>query len=244
MDRNAQLDGPALFRALGDEIRWRLVRELRWSDRSVAELVRQVGAPQNLVSYHLQTLREAGLVRSRKSESDGRTVYYGLDLPRLAAAYGRLDETLHLTDPSAAPSALTVAFLCTNNSARSQMAEGWLRALVPEGLRVRSAGTKPSSLHPLAVEVMAERDIDIGHQRAKGSDELNFSAVDVAVTVCDLAREACLPDLAGVRHLHWSIADPARGPGGVDDQRGAFRAARDDIEGRVRGLVRLLGDRR
>lgn len=233
--------GAALFKVLGDDVRWRIVQQLRRGDRSVVELVRRVSAPQNLVSYHLQTLRDAGLVRSHKSEADGRTVYYGLDLSRLGALYRDLDETLRISDPGdALAPGLTVLFLCTSNSARSQMAEGWLRSMVPAALRVRSAGMNPDSVHPLAVEVMAERGIDIGYQFAKSRDDLDGLVADLIVTVCDRAREQCPPESEGVMQIHWSIADPARVEGSTAQRREAFRAARDDIEQRVRGLLRLL----
>lgn len=231
----------SLFKLLADETRWRVVQELRLSDRSVRDLVHLVQAPQSLVSYHLQALRDASLVTAHKSDSDGRTVYYGLNVGSVMQVQQRFAETLRLP-VSGVPVAshATILFLCSHNSARSQMAEGWLRAIGPTTLKVRSAGIMTNGVHPLAVEVMAERGIDIGHQFAKGLTSFDGIKPDVLVTVCDLAKEACDSDLPVGQTIHWSIPDPSSATGSVDDQRAVFRAVRDDIEQRVTGLLGLL----
>lgn len=127
-----------------------------------------------------------------------------------------------------------VLFLCTGNSARSQMAEGWLRALGGGNYDVCSAGTAPKGLHARAVEVMAEAGVDIAGHVSENVDGYRHRAFDCVITVCDHAREQC-PVFPGARSLHWSFPDPAEvtGPGQLD----AFRRARDVIRARVRRFL-------
>ena len=229
------------LRLLADETRWRLIQALRDGDHLVGELVDQTGLPQNLVSYHLGILRQAGLVRLHKSDADGRATYYGVDLAPLTALYRRLGTDLALpiaARPEALP-ALTVVFLCRANSARSQMAEGWLRAMSGGRITVRSAGTEPARLHPQAEQVMTEVGVDIGFQQSKHVDALAQLTPDVVVTVCDIAREACAVWLQAGTRLHWSIADPVA-IRNVDERLRAFRAVRDELRQRVEGLLVLL----
>jgi ArsR family transcriptional regulator len=119
------------------------------------------------------------------------------------------------------------------------MAEAWLRHL-SSGVSVRSAGTQPRSLHPLAIQVMAEVGIDIGYQYAKGLDTLSDIQPDIVVTVCDLAREQCPDWPDNPTQLHWSIPDPVRVRGDHEAQAQAFRATRDDLRHRVEELLALL----
>jgi ArsR family transcriptional regulator len=228
------------LKLIADETRWRLLLALRWSDYQVGELVERLALSQNLVSYHLGILRQAGLVQVHRSDADARANYYGLNLGALDALFSRLSNVLAL--PQAARFGIvpaTVVFLCTANSARSQMAEGWLRQLSGGRITVRSAGTEPRSLHPLAVDVMAEAGIDIGYQQAKHVTDLAGLQPDLVVTVCDIAREQCAVWQAAGAHLHWSISDPVavRDPAA---QAAAFRAVRDDLHRRVQGLLALL----
>ncbi len=126
--------------------------------------------------------------------------------------------------------AVRIAFVCTANSARSQMAEGLARALLPENMEVWSAGTFASRVHPLAIEVMAERGIDIRHQHSKSVDELE-GEFDYVITLCDSAAAAC-PNLQGKRgRLHWPFSDPVGSD--LEDQAEAFRRVRDQIEERI-----------
>ena len=130
-----------------------------------------------------------------------------------------------------------VLFVCTHNSARSQMAEGLLRAWGRGRYRAESAGTVATALRPEAVEVMREIGIDITAQSSKTIDRFTREPIDWLVTVCDEAAEAC-PTLPGVRHQdHWSIPDPSTAEGDQAVRLGAFRAARDDIAGRVRAFL-------
>ncbi|MCS6802632.1 MAG: MarR family transcriptional regulator [Chloroflexota bacterium] len=223
---------PAVLKLLADDLRWRIAGELRWTDRTVRELVEQLGVPQNLVSYHLGLLRAGGLVRAHRSDADGRATYYALDAAALDAALAGLTRQL-----SAPPPLSNVAFVCTHNQARSQMAEGWFRHLVGAAARVRSAGVDPRPLHPLAIRVMAEAGIDISGQRSNGLDALLDDPPELVITVCDRAREACPPAL-GVRQLHWSIPSPVDAP--AEERLAAFRRAREEIRERVARLVALV----
>ena len=132
----------------------------------------------------------------------------------------------------------TLLFLCTGNSCRSQMAEGFARAYGGDFLAVFSVGTRPTALHPLTVEVMCEVGVDISGQYAKGLEHVPHD-VDIAVTVCDQAAEAC-PVLPGAELLHWSLPDPAAATGSLDEIMAQFRAVRDQIQSLVRELVERL----
>lgn len=147
-----------LLKLLADDRRWRLLTELRLSDRQVSELVTRTGLPQNLVSYHLGLLRQAGLVQVHRSDADGRVIYYGLDLAAVQAAQQHIAASLLLPeatyDVSWGP--VSIVFLCTGNSVRSQMAEAWLRHLSQDQVTVQSAGTHPRHVDPRAIEAMAE----------------------------------------------------------------------------------------
>ncbi|GBD30801.1 Glutaredoxin arsenate reductase [bacterium HR32] len=134
---------------------------------------------------------------------------------------------------------MRVLFLCTGNSARSQMAEAWLRHLSGGQVEVSSAGTEPKGLHPLAVQVMAERGIDLTGQRSKPVSEFQGQRFDWVVTVCDRARESC-PVFPGARTLHWDLPDPAEVHGAQEAVLEAFRRARDELERRVGDLLKRL----
>ena len=126
-----------------------------------------------------------------------------------------------------------VLFICTHNSARSQMAEGFLNRLGAGRFEARSAGTAPGTLHPLAVQVMAEEGIDISGQHAKSIDAFLQERFDYVITVCDDANETC-PVFPNARHrLHWSFPDPSRAQGTREKRLAVFRAIRDAISARV-----------
>lgn len=233
---------PEPLRLLADETRWRLLALLRQGDYQVGELVSQLGLSQNLVSYHLGVLRQGGLVLTHRSDADGRATYYGLDLEALKTIYAQIGTLLYVSQHEAVaklPPA-TVFFFCTANSARSQMAEAWMRHLSHGRITVRSAGTQPTRLHPLTVEVMHEVGLDIGYQTAKHLDSLADLQPDLIVTVCDIAREHCVRWGEAVRQIHWSVADPVLVTGTPDEQRRAFRTVRDELRSRVEGLLHLL----
>jgi len=133
-----------------------------------------------------------------------------------------------------------VLFICTHNSARSQMAEGFLNRLGAGRFEARSAGTEPGTLHPLAVQVIAEQGIDISGQRAKGLDVFLLERFDYVITVCDDANEAC-PVFPNARsRLHWSFPDPSRVEGTREERLSVFRAIRDAIRARVEQFLAAI----
>jgi arsenate reductase len=126
-----------------------------------------------------------------------------------------------------------VLFLCTHNSARSQMAEGLLRALAGPGVTAFSAGTSATAVRPEAVAVMREIGIDIAHQESKTLERFLGDAFDVVITVCDDANDACPVFSRANRRRHWPIADPARVQGTDAERLAAFRLARDELRRRI-----------
>ena len=138
------------------------------------------------------------------------------------------------------PGPVRVMFVCTGNSARSQMAEGFARHFGRGRIEAYSAGMEPSRLNPFAVAVMQETGVDISGQRSKGFDEALARSMDLVVTVCGNADERCpvLPPV--VKRLHWPLEDPAAATGSDDQILATFREVRDEIEVRVTELVRRL----
>jgi arsenate reductase len=126
-----------------------------------------------------------------------------------------------------------VLFLCTHNSARSQMAEGFLRELGADRFDVASAGTEARGLNPLAVQAMAEQGIDISLQESKTLDRYLKEPFDLVITVCDEANEAC-PYFANAKERrHWSFPDPSAVRGDDQTRFAAFRVVRDAIRERI-----------
>jgi arsenate reductase len=127
-----------------------------------------------------------------------------------------------------------VLFLCTHNSARSQMAEGMLRAWAGNQYQAFSAGTEATEVRPLAIRAMAELGIDISGQSSKTVQSFAGEEFDYAITVCDDGREAC-PYFAGATHqVHWSFDDPSAAIGTEEERLATFRRVRDEIAERVR----------
>lgn len=131
-----------------------------------------------------------------------------------------------------------VLILCIGNSARSQMAEGWLCHLAGDHFEVASAGTHPSSVNPLAIEAMRERGIDISTHRSKSVQEFISQPFDYVITVCDDAAEACPVFPGPAQRIHWSFPDPAAVQGSHDERLAAFRAVRDALETRLEQFIR------
>jgi arsenate reductase (thioredoxin) len=130
-----------------------------------------------------------------------------------------------------------VLFVCTHNSARSQMAEGMLRAWAGDHFDALSAGTEATAVRPEAVAAMAEIGIDISGQRSKTLEPFLGESFSWLVTVCDQAREAC-PTLPGVaRQAHWGIEDPSAAGGPAEERLEAFRRARDVLRERIGSFI-------
>lgn len=136
-----------------------------------------------------------------------------------------------------------VLFLCTGNSCRSQMAEGWARHLHGSRVEACSAGTAPGRVDPRAVAVMAEAGVDISGHRSKSLDEFSRICLDWVVTVCDRANESCPVFPGEVRRLHAGFDDPPRLAAGASDEGGmeAYRRVRDEIRTFVERLPDRLG---
>ena len=127
-----------------------------------------------------------------------------------------------------------VLFLCTHNSARSQMAEGLLRTMAGDQFDVFSAGTEKTRMHPLAVEAMHEIGVDISGQRSKTVDELSGEQFDYVITVCDRANESCPIFPGATERIHWSFDDPSAARGTDEQRLRAFRDVRERIQQRLR----------
>jgi ArsR family transcriptional regulator, arsenate/arsenite/antimonite-responsive transcriptional repressor / arsenate reductase (thioredoxin) len=230
-------------------LRWRLLGELAHSDRMVHELTDLVGQPQNLVSYHLGKLRDAHLVSARRSSADRRDAYYMVDLTRvgqlLAATGAALHPALGLTPPPrhGVPAAATVRvlFLCTGNSARSQIAEALVRARSSGLVEAHSAGSAPKPLHPNAVRVMhEEHGIDLAGHRSKHLSVFAQQRFEWVISLCDRVREVC-PEFPGQPEtIHWSIPDPAAAPGDDDASYPAFQQTAAELETRIGFLLAAL----
>jgi arsenate reductase (thioredoxin) len=126
-----------------------------------------------------------------------------------------------------------VLFLCTHNSARSQMAEGFLRALAGERFEVASAGTEARGMNPLAARAMAESGVDVSAQTSKTLDRFLGAPWDYVVTVCDSASEACPIFPGATTRLHWSFEDPSAARGSESERLAVFRRVRDEIRSRI-----------
>jgi protein-tyrosine-phosphatase/DNA-binding transcriptional ArsR family regulator len=242
---------PEFLQLAGHPLRWRLLGELARSDRMVHELTSLVDQSQNLVSYHLGKLRDARLVSARRSSADGRDSYYTVDLTRvgdlLSATGGALHPGLRLTPPSPAAAArgtARVLFLCTGNSARSQMAEALANARSGGVVKAYSAGSHPKPLHANAVRVFRdEYGIDLARHTSKHLDEFADQHFDRVVSLCDRVREVC-PEFPGEPEMiHWSIPDPSAGEAEHDASYPRFLQTASEIETRVGYLLAGLTDR-
>ncbi len=242
---------PAFLPLAADPLRWQLLIELGRSDRRVRELCELVEEPQSLVSYHLGKLRAEGLVSRRRSAADGRDSYYVLDLARcgdlLAASGAALHPALR---PAASPprrwgrapgsARARVLFLCTGNSARSQMAEALVETLTAGAVEAASAGSHPKPLHPSAMRVMGDRGIDLSGRRSKHLSEFAGERFDYVVSLCDRVREVCPEFPGGPELIHWSIPDPAREGRSDAETYPAFERTADELANRVPFLLELI----
>lgn len=241
---------PSLLKLLSHTIRWQLLTALAHTDLRVTELVQYLDRPQNLVSYHLQRLRKEKLVEMRRSGADSREVYYTLNLNQVRALYNAAGEMLHpaltyTSEPdkqaeASSSASVRVLFLCTHNSARSQMAEALLRSLSHGKIEVFSAGTEPAQIHPLAIRAMQELNLDIQHHRSKHLDDFLDQTFDYVITVCDRAREACPVFPGDPTQIHWSFPDPSVVEGIEDVRFEAFRQTAIQLNTRINFFLMML----
>ncbi len=204
------------FAALGDPTRLAIVDALAISDRSPGDLVRAAHVPSNLLAHHLDVLERVGLISRHRSSGDARRRYVRLEH----------DAMRHLL-PGRTLQRGPALFICSQNSARSQMAAAlWQRAT---GKRAMSAGTHPAHrVHPGAVAAARRAGMDIAHEVPRHLDEIR-SWPALVVTVCDQAHEE-LGDATD--HLHWSIDDPV-----AVATAAAFDRARDSLDQRIAGAL-------
>ena len=241
---------PDFLKLLAHDLRWKILTLLARSDYSGQEFVRLLEQPQNLISYHLRKLHDQRLVREHRSTADERSIYYSLDLDTVRSLYQTTGEALHpalgvieTTPPLQAQPDLhaqRVLFLCTENSARSQMAEALLRHLSNGHVEAYSAGSHPTQLHPMARQVLEAGEIDTKDLRSKSIDEFTGQSFDVIVTVCDRVRESCPTFPGDPECIHWSFADPATVEGSLEERYRAFEQTSLQLTTRLRFLLILL----
>jgi ArsR family transcriptional regulator, arsenate/arsenite/antimonite-responsive transcriptional repressor / arsenate reductase (thioredoxin) len=202
--------------ALGDPIRLAIVDELISSDRSPVELRRLVGTESNLLAHHLDVLEAVGLVVRKRSSGDGRRRYVQLErssLPELV--------------PNRRVTRRPALFVCTHNSARSQLAAALWAVLVDE--LAESAGTHPAArVHPGAVQAARRAGLDLSAATPRSLGDVPAGR-RLVVTVCDRAHEELRPDLSW---LHWSIADPVAQPSAA-----AFDRTLAELRTRITTLI-------
>lgn len=242
---------PEVLKLASHPIRWSVLRYLARSDYRVQELVTFLQLPQNLVSYHLRQLRAGNLVTERKSSADERSVYYSLDLEHFHLLYFQAVAQLHpaLTEvpldlgdgrqlAKVAHPPLRVLCLCTENSARSQMAEALLRHLSQGMVYACSAGSHPAKqVHPLAIRLIEHIGSDISQVRPKHFDEFRGQCFDVILTVCDQIREVCPTFSDNPVCIHWSFPDPAKCEGSEEERYHAFEQVATKLATRLHFLI-------
>jgi protein-tyrosine-phosphatase len=240
------------LKLLAHDIRWRILLLLSRSDQRVEELVEQLKHPHNLISYHLKRLRLQNLVTERRSSADARDIYYSLDLDQFRELYVQAGNSVHpaLGDPVSQPhslhdttgtdSPIRILFLCTHNSARSQMAEGLLRKIAGARAEVFSAGSEPGSIHPLAMKVMSRFGVDLTGHRSKHLNEFVGQRFDYIVTVCDRVREACPVFPGDPEQIHWSFPDPVAVEGSMQRQEKAFVDTANQLTTRIKYLLLMI----
>lgn len=242
---------PDVLKMVSHEVRWKLLQLLAHSDYRVQDLVGRLQLPQNLVSYHLKQLRQGKLVTERRSSADERSIFYHLDVEHFQSLYLAAGETLHpvvtaamvphLQDESTMQVPCRVLFLCTENSARSQMAEALLRHLSHGAVEAFSAGSKPAEhIHPLARRCMEEHGIDMSHAVPKHFEVFESQQFDAIVTVCDRVMESCPTFPGDPERVHWSFLDPATVEGTEAEQLWAFEQTSLQLATRLRLLLTLL----
>jgi arsenate reductase (thioredoxin) len=156
-----------------------------------------------------------------------------LDLERTIAAAGRAWRDRSVADP------IRVLFVCTHNSARSQIAEALLRRYGGEDFEVRSAGTEATQVNPYAVRVLDEQGIDWSGARSKAIDEFLDERFDYVITVCDRARETCPVFPGSTNSLHWGLDDPAEVDGTDEEKLAAFRRTAQEVAARLRPFIEV-----
>jgi protein-tyrosine-phosphatase/DNA-binding transcriptional ArsR family regulator len=243
--------------ALAQESRLEVFRALaRVAPEGLAAgtLADELGVPPSTLSFHLDHLLNAGLVRR---ERDGRSLVYSLDVGavneliwfvgedacqgNVALAVDPLARIRERVDAAKAPAGRPrVLFLCSRNSARSQMAEAILRREAGDRFEVHSCGLRPAPIDPLTLRVIEEAGLDVSPLRSKDlGDFLGKLSIHHAIIVCEAANDHCPKLHPFALHLHhWPFPDPVEVEGTGDERLAAFRGVRDAIEERIRVWLR------
>lgn len=236
------------LKLLAHDIRWQLLLALAKSDYRVNELVKLIKEPANLISYHLKSLRTKDLVTERRSSADSRDIYYSLNLDQFRKMYFETGQALHpalgtqdeLETKVVVAAPARVLFLCTHNSARSQMAEALLRQMGSKRVEVLSAGSEPTNIHPLAIKVMSGRGIDLSTHRSKHLEEFSGQSFDYVISVCDKVREVCPIFPGNPEHIHWSFPDPVAIEGNKQTQERGFEETARGLTTRIQYLLLMI----
>lgn len=239
---------PNVLKLMAHEVRWQILSSLAYSDYRVNELGTLLSKPLNLISYHLRLLRSASVVQERRSSADARDVYYSLDLEYFQTLYMSAAETLHPALGGTQPESNTqttnspparVLFLCTHNSARSQIAEALLRHMGQGSVETFSAGTEASRVHPVALETLQRNSIDTTGLHSKHLNQFLGQDFDYVITVCDRASESCPIFPGDPERIHWSFPDPSAVTD-PNEQSMAFAQVFVGLEKRLKLLLTLI----
>jgi ArsR family transcriptional regulator, arsenate/arsenite/antimonite-responsive transcriptional repressor / arsenate reductase (thioredoxin) len=247
----SKVQPPRFLKLLAHEIRWNIFVLLACSDYCVQDLVHLLQQPHNLVSYHLRQLRGQHIVTERRSAADSRDMFYSLNFDTLQTLYFAAADALHpaLSSPDTAlqetgshlpEKPIRVLFLCTENSARSQMAEALMRHLSKGKVEAFSAGSHPTTIHPYAIRVLADQGIDTSHLRPKHFDEFRGQSFDRILTLCDRVLEVCPTFPGDPERIHWSFANPAAVEGTEDERYHAFKQVGLQLMTRIQLFLILL----
>ncbi|TAK13657.1 MAG: ArsR family transcriptional regulator [Anaerolineae bacterium] len=263
-------DLASILKVLADSQRLQILNLIIEGTHTSRALSAATGLSKNLLSHHLKTLKDAGLVKVDRDPLDQRWQYHTPDSHRLTEVQFLLSHFLHpariqprsgIYGPHGQPAPyqpprhiqfdkefgmtstkIKMIFLCSGNSARSQMAEAFLRHHAGDDFEVYSAGTEPKGMNPYTVRAMDELGIDMSGHHSKSVREflghMNFGYV---ITVCDDAEENCpAVFLSQGQHLHWSFEDPAKAAGSDEEVLAKFRGVRDQINNRIQAWLTEL----
>lgn len=256
-----------ILKALADETRLRIITLLTHGELNVQELMTILALPQSNISRHLAFLKNAGLVTSRRK---GVSIYYALnrqsqpfvhcifdclnsnlkDEPILQRDYASYQKQIShyelASEHSSEKPVKKILFVCSHNSARSQMAETFANLLGKGEVAAESAGLEPGSLNQYVVEVMKEKNIDITENKTKSVFELfkQGRLYNYVITVCDESVAEQCPTFPGIlERIHWSFADPSTVEGSYNEKLNQIREIRDQIYDRVSELIHYIYDR-
>ncbi|MBC8163808.1 MAG: protein tyrosine phosphatase [Roseiflexaceae bacterium] len=233
----------ATITLLANGLRWNILKTLAQSDMPLGALSDALGFPPDVLRAALVPLREAGLILERQSDTGADEIFLRTDLQRLRDLYmtagadmhpAVVDATIDLEPPS--EQRPRILFLCTRNSARSQIAEALLRTLSKGTIDVMSAGAQPGDVHPMTKQVLAPYT-DVEQLRAKPVSTFTGQAFDYVITVCDKAREVCPTFPGATQMLHWSTPDPVAVEGTIATKQRAFNATITELTNRIRYLL-------